>query len=199
MLEIGLTGGIGSGKSTVAKLLREAGYPVVDADQVARDNMEPGSTVLAEVAKAFGEDIVLGDGSLDRAELARRAFSDEERTRTLNAITHPAIRAESDRRFNELEAQGAAAAVYDMPLLVELGLDEEMDLTIVVDVDPEERVRRLVSSRGLDEQDARNRISRQISDAQRREKADVVIDNNGSLEELKQRVNEVVVRIGKML
>ena len=86
-----------------------------------------------------------------------------------------------------------------MPLLVELGLDEEMDLTIVVDVDPEERVRRLVSSRGLDEQDARNRISRQISDAQRREKADVVIDNNGSLEELKQRVNEVVVRIGKML
>ena len=86
-----------------------------------------------------------------------------------------------------------------MPLLVELGLDEEMDLTIVVDVDPEERVSRLVSSRGLDEQDARNRISRQISDAQRREKADVVIDNNGSLEELKQRVNEVVVRIGKML
>lgn len=199
MLKIGLTGGIGSGKSTVAKLLREAGYPVVDADQVARDNMEPGSPVLAEVAKAFGEDIVLDDGSLDRAELARRVFSDGERTRTLNAITHPAIRAESDRRFNELEAQGAAAAVYDMPLLVELGLDEEMDLTIVVDVDPEERVRRLVSSRGLDEQDARNRISRQISDAQRREKADVVIDNNGSLEELKQRVNEVVVRIGKML
>ena len=199
MYMIGLTGGIGSGKSTVAALMRQRGFPVVDADQVARDNMEPGSPVLAAVAEEFGADLLGPDGTLDRAELARRAFASEEATQRLNAITHPAIRAESARRFAALEAAGERAAVYDMPLLVELGMDQDMDMTVVVDVNPEERVRRLVAHRGLDEADARNRIARQIPDAERCAAADVVLDNNGTEKQLAQQVDTLADRITNIL
>ena len=199
MYMIGLTGGIGSGKSTVAALMRQRGFPVVDADQVARDNMEPGSPVLAAVAEEFGADLLGPDGALDRAELARRAFASEEATQRLNAITHPAIRAESARRFAALEAAGERAAVYDMPLLVELGMDQDMDMTVVVDVNPEERVRRLVAHRGLDEADARNRIARQIPDAERCAAADVVLDNNGTEKQLAQQVDTLADRITNIL
>lgn len=199
MYMIGLTGGIGSGKSTVAALMRQRGFPVVDADQVARDNMEPGSSVLAAVAEEFGADLLGPDGALDRAELARRAFASEEATQRLNAITHPAIRAESARRFAALEAAGERAAVYDMPLLVELGMDQDMDMTVVVDVNPEERVRRLVTHRGLDEADARNRIARQIPDVERRAAADVVLDNNGTEKQLAQQVDTLANRITNIL
>ncbi|WP_291314676.1 dephospho-CoA kinase [Corynebacterium sp. UBA2622] len=198
MLRIGLTGGIGSGKSTVAALLAEAGIPVVDADQVARDNMEPDSPVLDEVAREFGEDILRADGSLDRAELARRAFATPEATARLNAITHPAIREESERRLAELEHGGAEAAVYDMPLLFELGLDSTMDLNVAVHTDAEVRVARLVEKRGLEESDVRNRIDRQIGDAERQARADVVLDNNGTPEELEQQVERLVSRIREM-
>ena len=199
MYMIGLTGGIGSGKSTVAALMRQRGFPVVDADQVARDNMEPGSPVLAAVAEEFGADLLGTDGALDRGELARRAFASEEATQRLNAITHPAIRAESARRFAALEAAGERAAVYDMPLLVELGMDQDMDMTVVVDVNPEERVRRLVAHRGLDEADARNRIARQIPDVERRAAADVVLDNNGTEDKLAQQVDTLANRITNIL
>lgn len=195
MKRVGLTGGIGSGKSTVAAMLEEAGFPVIDADQIARENMEPGSPVLAQVAEEFGQDILRSDGSLDRAELARRAFSAKERTERLNAITHPAIREESKRRFAQAEASGAAAAVYDMPLLVDLGLHHDMDLTVVVDVDAEERVRRLVAQRGLDEVDARARIAQQVDDVTRNAAADVVIDNNGPRESLRPQVEELVEKL----
>lgn len=199
MLRIGLTGGIGSGKTTVAAILADAGFPVVDADQVGREIMQAGSPVLDQVAAAFGADLIGSDGELNRAELARRAFDSAEHTEQLNSITHPAIRRESERRLAQLEADGESAAVYDMPLLIELGLDESMDLTVVVAVDAEERVRRLVGSRGLDEVDARNRIERQIDDETRRSHADVVIDNNGPLEALEPQVNELIKQIRKML
>lgn len=195
MIRVGLTGGIGSGKSTVARMLAAQGFTVVDADQIAREIMEPGSPVLAEVAREFGEELLLADGSLDRAELARRAFASEDATQRLNSITHPAIRAESARRLDAAEARGEAAAVYDMPLLVDLGLHESMDLTVVVDVDPEERVRRLVASRGLDEADARARIARQIPDAKRNAAADVIIDNNGPMEGLEPQVEALANRL----
>lgn len=195
MKTVGLTGGIGSGKSTVAKLLTEEGFAVVDADQIARDIMEPGSPVLQQVADVFGEDVIRQDGSLNRAELARRAFVSQEQTAKLNAITHPAIREESKRRFAQAEASGAKVAVYDMPLLVDLGLNEDMDLTVVVDVDVEERVRRLVASRGLEESDARARIAQQIDDATRLAAADVVIDNNGPVEALEPQVRDLVERL----
>lgn len=195
MKKIGLTGGIGSGKSTVAKLLAQEGFTVVDADKIAREIMEPGSPVLDEVAATFGDDLIHENGSLDRGELARRAFVDKPSTEKLNSITHPAIRAESERRFAAAEAAGESAVIYDMPLLVELGMNRDMDLTVVVDVDAEERVRRLTSSRGLDETDARARIAQQIDDATRNAAADVIINNNGSENELKPQVDRLVQRI----
>lgn len=195
MKKIGLTGGIGSGKSTVAKILAEHGFVVVDADKIAREIMEPGSPVLDEVAAEFGGDLIASDGSLDRGELARRAFVDKQSTEKLNSITHPAIRAESERRFAAAEAAGEPAVVYDMPLLVELGMHNAMDLTVVVDVDTEERVRRLTASRGLDETDARARIAQQIDSEKRNAAANVIIDNNGSEADLIPQVNELVERI----
>lgn len=195
MKKIGLTGGIGSGKSTVAKLLAEHGYVVVDADKIAREIMEPGSPVLDDVAAAFGDDLINEDGSLDRGELARRAFVDKQSTEKLNSITHPAIRAESERRFAAAEAAGEPAVVYDMPLLVELGMHRDMDLTVVVDVDAEERVRRLTDSRGLDEADARARIAQQIDADTRNAAADVIIDNNGAEADLKPQVERLIKRI----
>ena len=195
MKKVGLTGGIGSGKSTVARMLGGAGLAVVDADQVARDIMEPGSPVLEEVAAAFGADLIGDDGALDRGELARRAFATTEDTQRLNAITHPAIRAESERRFAAAEEAGEQAVIYDMPLLVDLGLNQDMDLTVVVDVDKEERIRRLVDKRGLDEADARARMAQQIDDATRLAAADVVIDNNGLLDALEPQVAALIKKI----
>lgn len=195
MKKVGLTGGIGSGKSTVARMLGGAGFAVVDADQIARDIMAPGSPVLEEVAAVFGADLVGDDGALDRGELARRAFATKEDTQRLNAITHPAIRAESERRFAAAEEAGEQAVIYDMPLLVDLGLNQDMDLTVVVDVDKEERIRRLVDKRGLDEADARARMAQQIDDATRLAAADVVIDNNGPLEALEPQVAALIQKI----
>jgi len=195
MKKVGLTGGIGSGKSTVARMLGGAGFAVVDADQVARDIMTPSSPVLEEVAAAFGADLIGDDGVLDRGELARRAFATMEDTQRLNAITHPAIRAESERRFAAAEEAGEQAVIYDMPLLVDLGLNQDMDLTVVVDVDKEERIRRLVDKRGLDEADARARMAQQIDDATRLAAADVVIDNNGPLDALEPQVAALIKKI----
>lgn len=192
MKKVGLTGGIGSGKSTVARMLGDEEFLVVDADQIAREIMEPGSPVLDKVAEIFGADLIDDTGALNRGELARRAFASKEQTEKLNAITHPAIRAESNRRFDAAEAAGEPAVIYDMPLLVDLGLDEEMDLTVVVDVDVDERVRRLVDKRGLAERDARARIAQQVDDATRLAAADVVIDNNGPQEALAPQVERLV-------
>ena len=192
---IGLTGGIGSGKSTVAKICRERGWRVVDADGIARDVVKPGKPALSELAAAFGEDIILADGSLNRKELAKRAFADKEHTELLNSITHPRIQAETQCQFAGAREEGYDFAVYDMPLLVDNGLDKDMDFVIVVDVAVEERVRRLVALRGLEEDDARRRIAAQVTDEVRLAAATHVIDNNGTLEQLRARATEVMNRI----
>lgn len=192
---IGLTGGIGSGKSTVAQLLVRHGWELVDADQIARDIVEPGQPALAELAQAFGEDILQEDGSLDRGLLASRAFSNREKTAVLNSITHPRIHEETQARFDAARRAGADFVVYDMPLLVDKGLHKDMDATIVVDVDAEERVRRLVAYRGLDEEDARRRIEAQIPDDVRRAAADFIIDNNGPREALGEQVEGAVEKL----
>ncbi|APT84660.1 dephospho-CoA kinase [Corynebacterium aquilae] len=192
---IGLTGGIGSGKTTVATHLKHHGLPIVDADKIARDIVQPQSPLLPKLAAEFGADIIDDHGALNRKLLAQRAFSSDERTAALNAIMHPAIREETQRRFDEAKAQGHAAVVYDMPLLVDLGLHTDMDLVIVVDVEPEKRVTRLVEHRGLDETDAWARIKQQIPDDKRRAAADIIIDNNGTREQLSTQLDTLITTL----
>ena len=190
MLMVGLTGGIGAGKSTVTQMLDEAGAVIVDADRIAREVVEPGSPGLAMLVAEFGEDILAPDGSLDRAELAARAFVDEERTAALNAITHPLI----GERTAELFAAAPADAivVHDMPLLVEGGMAPGYHLVIVVDTPAEIRLRRLVEQRGMPEHDARARMARQATDEARRAVADVLIDNSGEREPVRELVRILV-------
>jgi dephospho-CoA kinase len=185
---VGLTGGAGAGKSTVAARLRELGAVVIDADALAREVLEPGSDGLAEVVKAFGDGVLHPDGSLDRAALAAVVFADPERRRRLEAITHPRIAG----RTSELlaDAPADAVVVHDIPLLVEKAMAPAYDLVVVVDAPEEERVRRLVR-RGLPEDDARARIAAQATRADRKAVADVWLENNGSADELRAAVDAV--------
>jgi dephospho-CoA kinase len=185
VLRIGLTGGIGSGKSTVAALLAARGAVVVDADRIAREVVEPGTPGLASVAEAFGRGILTPEGALDRAALAGIVFADPEALARLDAVVHPLVR----HRTAELVAAAAADAVVvnDVPLLVETGQASSYDVVLVVQADTETRVARLVQ-RGLTEQDARARIAAQATDEQRRAVADVVLDNSGSPGELAEQV-----------
>lgn len=187
MLKIGLTGGIGSGKSTVSRKLAELGAIVVDADLIAREIVEPGQPALAELAEAF-DDVLNEDGSLNRAELARQAFSSPEKTEILNSITHPRIRQRTAEQFAAAERSGADVLVYDMPLLIENGEYKNMDHVLVVDTADDIRIRRLVEQRGLDEADAKRRIAAQIDRESRISHADTVLDNNDSLEGLLNQV-----------
>lgn len=178
MLRVGLTGGIGAGKSTVAAVLARLGARIVDADVIAREVVEPGTSGLAALVEEFGEAILTEDGALDRPALALVAFADEESRLRLNAVLHPRI----GRRTQEYieEAPDDAIVVQDIPLLVEGGMAPAFHLVIVVDAEVETRIERLVGSRGLDESDARARISAQATTEQRRAAADVWLDNSGA-------------------
>ena len=186
MRRVGLTGGIGSGKSTVAGMLAELGAVIIDADQVARDLVEPGQPALAELVEAFGTQILRPDGSLNRGLLAAAAFGSTTRTQVLNSIMHPRIAAESKRRIEA--AADAPVVVYDMPLLAETGQQALVDIVVVVDVPVEEQVRRAVEGRGMDPADVERRIQAQASREERRAIADLVIDNSGSLEQTRAQV-----------
>jgi dephospho-CoA kinase len=185
VLRIGLTGGIGSGKSTVSGLLAARNAVIVDADRIAREVVEPGTPGLAAVVEAFGSGVVSADGALDRAALAGIVFADPEARARLDEIVHPLVR----HRTAELVAAAPADAVVvnDVPLLVETGQASSYDLVLVVVADPEIRVARLVQ-RGLSEHDARARIAAQATDEERRAVADVVLDNSGTPEELVAQV-----------
>ncbi|MBF4553730.1 dephospho-CoA kinase [Corynebacterium suicordis] len=188
MLKIGVTGGIGSGKSTVSKRLAEHGAFVVDADQIAREIVEPGQPALQELSEAF-TDVLLPDGTLNRGELAKQAFATTEATTKLNAITHPRIRERTQQLFAQAESAGESVLVYDMPLLIENGEYKSMDHVVVVDVPDEVRVQRLVEFRGLVEADARARIAAQIDRQSRLDAADTVLDNSGTVEDLLEQVD----------
>lgn len=188
MITIGLTGGIGSGKSTVSSRLAELGAFIVDADLVAREIVEPGQPALAELAEAF-DGVLNPDGTLNRAELARQAFATPEATKKLNAITHPRIRARTEKLFKQGRESGAEVLVYDMPLLIENGEVNKVDHVLVVDAPDELRIDRLVQHRGVDEDDARRRIAAQIDRETRLGAADTVLDNSGSLEDLLTQVD----------
>lgn len=188
-MRIGLTGGIGSGKSTVAAMLGDKGAIVVDADQIARRIVQPGSPVLARLAEEFGADIVLTDGTLDRALLAERAFASERGTRHLNEITHPAIRELAEVELERGERAGALV-VYETPLLVETGQVSMVDLVVVVDVPEEIQVSRTVV-RGSDPDDVRARMARQASRQDRIAAADHVIDNAGTTDQTRLQVDRL--------
>src|SRR3954466_4488014 len=186
VLRIGLTGGIGSGKSTVSALLAARGAVVVDADRIAREVVERGTPGLAAVVEAFGEQVLGPDGGLDRPALAAVVFADPEARARLDAIVHPLVR----ERAAELAAAAPpdAVVVHDVPLLVETGRWAPYDLVLVVEAAPETRVARLVR-RGLTEGDARARMAAQATDEQRRAVADVVLDNSGTEQELAAQVD----------
>lgn len=189
---IGLTGGIGSGKSTVAQLFVEEGFPLIDADVIAREVVAAGQPALQELADVFGADILEPSGELNRQLLAQRAFVDRETTDKLNAITHPRIQQRTQELFDEYREKDVEAVIYDMPLLVDNGLDRAMDWVIVVDVAAEERIRRVVEYRGLDEEDAQRRVKAQIPDGLRLAAADSVIDNNAAIDNLKPQVDQLI-------
>ena len=186
VLRIGLTGGIGSGKSTVARLLAERGAYLVDADVLAREVVAPGTPGLAAVVDAFGDEVRTPEGALDRPALAAVVFADPEARTRLDGIVHPLVRARAIEIISALPAD--AVVVQDIPLLVETGQASSFDLVLVVEADVETRVARLVA-RGLDESDARARIAAQATDAERRAVADVVLDNRGTPEDLAEQVD----------
>lgn len=179
---IGLTGGIASGKSTIADRLAEHGAVRIDADQLARVVVEPGTDALARVRSAFGDDVIAPDGTLDRAALGTLVFGHPEQLATLNAIVHPAVRALTRRLIAEAEAANPnAVVVYDVPLLVEAAVDHPFDLVVVAHAAEATRLRRLVELRGLSQADAVRRLGSQAADAERLAIADVVIDTDGEL------------------
>lgn len=188
MLLVGLTGGIGSGKSSVSSLLAAKGAVVIDADAITRELQEPGTPVFEAMVQRFGQGIVGDDGSLDRPAVADIVFADPEALADLNAIVHPAVGAEIARRL-EREVDTEHVVILDVPLLVESGRDDLVGL-VVVDTDPEVAVQRLVTQRGFREEDARARIARQASREERLARAGFVIDNNGDRPALAAKVDD---------
>jgi dephospho-CoA kinase len=190
---IGLTGGIGSGKSTVSALLAERGALVIDADAITRELQQPGTEVFTAMCERFGPGIVAADGSLDRQAVADIVFNDADALKDLGAIVHPAVGAEIAARL-EAAAGTDQVVVLDIPLLVESGRDDLAAL-VVVDVDPEIAVERLVQHRGMREDDARARMANQASREDRLARADVVLDNSGTLEDLAAQVDAAWPRL----
>ncbi len=188
MLRVGLTGGIGAGKSAVSRLLAEHGAVVIDSDVLAREVVARGTDGLAAVVEEFG-DVLTPEGDLDRPAVGRIVFGDAAARRKLEAIIHPRVRA----RAAEIEASAPAGAVvvHDIPLLVETGQAGSFDLVLVVDVEPELQRRRLTELRGMTDEEANQRIASQASRADRLAAADVVVDNSGSLADLERRIGEI--------
>jgi dephospho-CoA kinase len=190
VLVVGLTGGIGSGKATVSALLAAKGAVVVDADAVTRDVQQPGTPVFQAMVERFGSGIVAGDGTLDRAAVADVVFADPDALADLTAIVHPAVGAGIAEKMASL-AETDEIVVLDVPLMVESKRGYPVAGLIVVDVDPEVAVRRLVESRGMREEDVRARMARQATRQERLARADRVVDNSGSLEDLERQVDGV--------
>ena len=189
---IGLTGSIASGKSTVSLMLKESGYPIVDADLVARQVVEPGSETLEKIREAFGDEIILPDGSLDRKKVGDLIFSDPASRKRLNDIIHPAIRQEMLRQRAAYVAEGQKVVIMDIPLLFESKLQHFVDKILVVSVTEENQLKRLMERNELAEGEALARISSQLPMSVKEEGADAVIYNNGTIEETKWQLNRIL-------
>lgn len=195
MRVFGLTGGIACGKSAVAAELRRRGVPVIDADALAREVVAPGTDGLAEIARAFGPEVIAADGSLDRKALAAIVFADPAKRKRLEAITHPRIAALGARRAEELAAAGHDLACYEAALLVENGLADAFRPLVVVVAPEDAQIARIRSRDGATEEEARARIRAQLSNAEKARAADFVVENAGSLAELASTVDEVLREI----
>lgn len=191
---IGLTGSIASGKSTVSNLLAEKGFPIVDADLIARLVVEPGTKVMQEIEKTFGPEVIAEDGSLNREALGQRIFGHEQNREKLNAIMHPAIRAEMLRQKETHLKNGATHIIMDIPLLFESKLQSFVEKIIVVTVTPENQKLRLMKRNAFTEEQAMSRINAQLPMAIKEAGADAVIDNNGTVEETKKQLENLLKR-----
>lgn len=189
---IGLTGSIATGKSTVAKRLKELGLPIVDADEVARQVVEPGSETLAAIHAAFGDDALLPDGSMNREAIGRHIFGDSQKREQLNSIIHPAIRQEMLRQRDHHIASGASIVIMDIPLLFESKLQHFVDRILVVGTSEATQLKRLMERNSLSEEEARQRIQSQIAVQQKMDQADDVLVNEGTVEELYEKVDTLV-------
>jgi dephospho-CoA kinase len=196
VLRVGLTGGIGSGKSTASGRLAELGAVVIDSDVLAREVVEPGTPGLAAIRAAFGPDVIAADGTLDRPRLGQVVFADPERLAVLNGIVHPLVRA----RAAAISAAAGpdAVVVQDVPLLVENNLAADFDLIVVVDAPDEDRVTRLTERRGMTAEDARARMAAQATREARLAAADMVLDNSGSPQDLIDQVDELLPRLMRL-
>lgn len=191
---IGLTGSIASGKSTVSSMLKRKGYPIVDADEIARLVVEPGTPVMQAIRKEFGQEVLQTDGSLNREKMGERIFGSEQEREKLNAIIHPAIRKEMLQQKETHLADGANTVVMDIPLLFESKLQSFVDKIIVVSVMPKVQKERLIARNKLTEQEAENRIKSQLSMDYKEAKADAVIDNNGTIEETGNQLESILIK-----
>ena len=195
MLLVALTGNIASGKSTVARLFAERGFPVVDADQLAREAVAPGASALAAIRARWGDGILDRDGALDRAALRRLVFGDAAQRRALEAIVHPEVARLRDLRLDDLRQRGAPIAILEIPLLFEAGLEGTVDRIVLVDAPREVRRARLVASRGLDAAEADAMLDAQADSATKRARAHHVIDNGGSPVTLGEQVDRVAAEL----
>lgn len=191
MYKIGLTGGIASGKSTAADWLRARGVQLIDADQIARQVVEPGMPGLANITACFGPSVLTGDGQLDREALGRIVFSSHEAREKLNGLLHELIHQEIDRRTEALTQSGVKAAVYDVPLLVETGWYKDMDEVWLVYVEPAVQLDRLMSRNGLSKEEASQRIASQMPLLDKKQYSHVIINNNGDRAELEGQLERV--------
>ena len=190
---IGLTGSIASGKSAVSAMLRKKGFPIVDADEIARLVVEPGSPVLLEISRQFGADIIQEDGSLNREKLGERIFGNDEERQKLNGIIHPAIRQEMLRQKDEWLSNGANTIIMDIPLLFESKLQSFVDKIIVVSVSPEIQKERLIARNVLSQEEADARIRSQLPMKMKEQGADAVLFNDGTLEETARQLEDVLL------
>lgn len=186
---LGLTGGIATGKSLVSDYFKSKGYPVIDADQVSRQVVEAGSLGLSQVADHFGSHILFENGELDRKKLGQLIFSDSEKRKELNAIMHPLIRSEVLKQLNQLKKEGYDLIVLDLPLLFESSYEDQVDQVMVVHIDKDLQVKRLMKRNKLSQREALQRIHSQMSLEEKMKKAQILIDNSGTKEEAYQQVN----------
>ena len=196
-LVIGLTGGIASGKSTISSILKAVGWPVIDADLIARQIVMPGSKGLEQIVNRFGPQMLNSDGTLDRKKLGKTVFDDPKKLSDLDKIEHPLIQEAIDSQLDEFKKQHLPVVVLDVPLLFETGMDEECDLTVLAVVDQATQLKRLMKRDQISKMDAGKKISSQMSLKEKMQRADVNIDNNGTLEQTRSQVAELVDRVSQ--